>query len=151
MSDLNVSIEEGVARVVFDRPSTLNALSPTLLSALVDVCADLAHDDSLRVVVFGGAASCFSAGADLPAFLGLLTGADAHATADLGRRATNAIAATIARKPLGVLRITKRQLIAVRTGTFDPCADADALLSSLKDPEALAVGQRYLMERIGKK
>jgi enoyl-CoA hydratase/carnithine racemase len=253
MSDLNVSTEEGVARVVFDRPSTLNALSPTLLSALVDVCADLAHDDSLRVVVFGGAASCFSAGADLPAFLGLLTGADAHATADLGRRATNAIAelpqitvagirthcvggalvlagacdiriatddvrfaipeldagiplawggmkhlvrlvgetlaadlvlscrpfgadealraglisrvvpadhlageldalaATIARKPLGVLRITKRQLIAVRTGTFDPCADADALLSSLKDPEALAVGQRYLMERIGKK
>ena len=252
MSDLNISTEQGVARVVFDRPSALNALSPTLLRDLVDACADLAHDDSLKVVVFTGAEGCFSAGADLPAFLGLLTGADAHATADLGRRATNAIAelpqitvagirshcvggglvlagacdiriatddvrfaipeldagiplgwggmehlvrligqtlaadlvlscrpfgadealraglisrvvsgdqlaeeldtlaASITRKPLGVLRITKRQLIAVRTGTFDPCEDAEALLASLKDPEALAVGQRYVAERMGK-
>ena len=252
MSDLNVSTEEGIAQVVFDRPRALNALSPTLLRDLVDACADLAQDDSLKVVVFTGAEGCFSAGADLPAFLGLLTGSGAHATADLGRRATNAIAelpqitvagirshcvggglvlagacdiriatddvrfaipeldagiplgwggmehlvrligqtlaadlvlscrpfgadealraglisrvvsgdelareldtlaASIARKPLGVLRITKQQLIAVRTGTFDPREDADALLASLKDPEALAVGQRYVAERMGK-
>jgi len=253
MSDLNLSIEEGVARVVFDRPSVLNALSPSLLSDLIEVCAELAQNDSLRVVMLEGAGNCFSAGADLPAFLGQLSESDAHATADLGRRATNAIAelpqitiagicghcvggalvlagacdiriaaadarfaiseldagiplawggmehlirlvgetlaadlvlscrpfgpeealrgglisrvvpadhlerelaalaAAIARKPLSVLRITKRQLMAVRTGAFDPCEDADALLSSLKDPEALQVGQQYLVKRIGKR
>ena len=252
MSGLNVSTEEGIARVVFDRPSVLNALSPDMLNALIEVCADLGRNDSVKVVVFGGAGNCFSAGADLPAFIGLLAGADAHATADLGRRATNAIAdlpqitvagirrhcvggglvlagacdiriaaddarfaipeldagiplgwggmehvirlvgetlaadlvlscrpfgpdealrsglisrvvpadrleeelnklvAGIARKPLSVLRITKQQLIDIRAGTFDPREDAEGLLSSLKDPEALEVGRRYIANRIRK-
>lgn len=92
MSDLTVSIEEKVARVVFDRPSALNALSPTLLSDLVELCADLGRNDSLRVVSFEGAGTCFSAGADLPAFLPLLAGPNPDDVADLGRRATVAIA-----------------------------------------------------------
>ena len=252
MSDLNVSTEEGIARVVFDRPSVLNALSPNMLNDLIEVCAELGRSDSVKVVVFEGAGSCFSAGADLPAFIDLLAGTDAHATADLGRRATNAIAdlpqitvagirshcvggglvlagacdiriaaddarfaipeldagiplgwggmehvirlvgetlaadlvlscrpfgpdealrsglisrvvpadrlqadldalaTDIARKPLSVLRTTKRQLIDIRTGTFDPRKDAEGLLSSLKDPEALEVGRRYIANRIRK-
>jgi enoyl-CoA hydratase/carnithine racemase len=252
MSGLNVSMEEEIARVIFDRPGVLNALSPSLLSDVVEVCADLGRNESLRVVVFEGAGDCFSAGADLPAFIGLLLGSDAHAVADLGRRATNAIAglpqitvagirghcvggglllagacdmriaaddarfaipeldagiplawggmehlirlvgetlaadlvlscrpfgpdealqaglisrivpadslegdlaalaSAIARKPRGVLRITKRQLIAVRARTFDACEDANALLSSLKDPETQKAGQRYIAARIGK-
>lgn len=252
MSGLSVSVEEGIARVILDRPKVLNALSPSLLSDLIDVCADLGQNDSVSVVALEGAGNCFSAGADLPAFIGLLIGPDAHATADLGRRATNAIAelpqitiagirshcvggalvlasacdvriaaddarfaipeldagiplswggmehvirlvgetlaadlvlscrpfgpdealraglisrivpadrlegelaalaATITRKPLSVLRITKRQLIAIRTGAFDACEDADALLSSLKDPETLEVGRRYIANRIRK-
>jgi enoyl-CoA hydratase/carnithine racemase len=92
MSDLTVSIEERVARVVFDRPSALNALSPTLLSDLIELCADLGQNDSLRVVSFEGAGRCFSAGADLPAFLPLLAGPNPDDAADLGRRATLAIA-----------------------------------------------------------
>jgi enoyl-CoA hydratase/carnithine racemase len=92
MSDLTVSIEEKVARVVFDRPSALNALSPTLLSDLIELCADLSRNDSLRVVSFEGAGTCFSAGADLPAFLPLLVGPNPDDVADLGRRAKVAIA-----------------------------------------------------------
>jgi len=92
MSGLSVLKEEGVARIVFDRPGVLNALSPSLLSDLIETCADLGRDDSVRLVVFEGAGDCFSAGADLPAFLSLLTGPNARDTADLGRRATNAIA-----------------------------------------------------------
>jgi enoyl-CoA hydratase/carnithine racemase len=252
MSDLTVSIEDGVARVVFDRPSALNALSPTLLADLIELCADLGRNDSARVVSFEGAGSCFSAGADLPAFLPLLAGSDPEKVADLGRRATLAIAelpqitvagirshcvggglvlaagcdlriaaddarfmipeldagiplgwgamehlvrivgetlaadlvltcrpfdadealrsglvsrvvpvdrlkqelteilAAVASKPLSVLRATKRQLIAVRTGAFDARADAALLLGALKDPEALAAGQRYLTTRLRK-
>ena len=92
MSGLSVLVEEGIARVVFDRPNVLNALSPSLLNDLIETCADLGRDHSVRIVVLEGAGSCFSAGADLPAFLSLLTGPDARDTADLGRRATNAIA-----------------------------------------------------------
>jgi enoyl-CoA hydratase/carnithine racemase len=92
MSDLHVSTEAGIARVIFGRPRALNALSPNLLNDLIDVCADLGQSDAVRVVVFTGAGNCFSAGADLPAFLPLLIGPDALSVADLGRRATNAIA-----------------------------------------------------------
>lgn len=92
MSGLKVSAEAGIARVVFDRPALLNALSPGLLNDLIETCADLGQDGSVRIVVLEGEGSCFSAGADLPAFLSLLTGPDARDTADLGRRATNAIA-----------------------------------------------------------
>lgn len=252
MTDLKFCATDGVARVVFNRPRVLNALSPKLLKELIEVCADLEQNDSTKVVVFEGAGSSFSAGADLPAFLAELSGPDAHAVADLGRRATDAIAelpqitvagirghcvggalvlagtcdlriaaddarfaipeleagiplawggmahlvrlvgathaadlvlscrpfgsdealraglisrsvpvnrferelgafaADIARKPSSVLRVTKRQLLAIRAGTFDAHKDADALLSSLKDPEARQVGQQYIANRIPK-
>jgi len=252
MSDLKLSIDDGIARIVFDRPAVLNALSPSLLQALIETCGELGQDESTRVVLLQGAGGCFSAGADLPAFLGSLTGSDPHATADLGRRATLAVAALpqitvagisghcvggglvlagacdmriaaddtrfsipeldagiplgwggmeylirlvgetlaadlvlscrpfapdealraglisrivpadrlddelaalaadIAQKPLSVLRVTKRQLAAIRAGTFDARTDADALMSTLHDPEALEVGQQYLATRIRK-
>lgn len=252
MSGLKVTHEEGITRIMLDRPSVLNALSPSLLTGLIELCADLGKRDSVRVVVLEGAGKCFSAGADLPAFVSLLNGPEARATADLGRRATNAIAelpqitiaavhghcvggglvlagacdiriasddarfaipeldagiplgwggmghlvrlvgttlaadlvlscrtfgveealrgglisrivpvdglneaisglaASIARKPLSVLRITKGQLSDIRAGEFDPGRDADALLTALKDPEALEAGQRYFATRLRK-
>ncbi|UCF48708.1 MAG: enoyl-CoA hydratase/isomerase family protein, partial [Myxococcales bacterium] len=92
MGDLKFSSTDGVARVVFNRPEVLNALSPKLLKGLIAVCADLEQNDSTKVVVFEGVGGFFSAGADLPAFLAELSGPNAHAVADLGRRATDAIA-----------------------------------------------------------
>jgi len=65
-------------------------------------------------------------------------------------RELGALAADIARKPSSVLRVTKRQLLAIRAGTFDAHKDADALLSSLRDPEARQVGQQYIANRIPK-
>jgi enoyl-CoA hydratase/carnithine racemase len=250
---LKLSSTGGVARLTFDRPQVLNALSPALLNELIELCADLAGGDRERVLVLQGAGTCFSAGADLPAFIPLLQGPDAHAAADLGRRAAEAIAglpqvtiagihghcvggglilagacdiriaaddarfiipeldagiplawggmarlarligetiaadwvlsgrpfgpdealraglisrivpahrlhsdidalaASISRKPRSVLRKTKEQLLAIRAGTFDARKDAEALLSSLRDPEAREVGRAYLSERMGKK
>jgi enoyl-CoA hydratase/carnithine racemase len=92
MSDLTISSESTVARVVFNRPSVLNALTPSLLGDLIEACERLAEDKSIKVVRFEGAGDAFSAGADLPAFLSSLNGEEARAVADLGRRATNAIA-----------------------------------------------------------
>jgi enoyl-CoA hydratase/carnithine racemase len=253
MSGLKVSTDERVTRIVFDRPEALNALSPNTLRELTDVCADLEKNDAVRVVVFTGAGSCFSAGADLAAFLPFLAGPEANATADLGRRTTNAIArlpqitvagirshciggglvlagacdirlaasnarfmipeldagiplgwgamehlhrligetltadlvlsgrpfgaeealrsglvsrvipsdrldaeleslvANIASKPKIVLRITKQQILAIREGRFDAREDANALLSALKDREALEAGGEYIARRLRSK
>jgi enoyl-CoA hydratase/carnithine racemase len=75
-----------------NRPAVLNALSPQLLNAIVDACAEIARDESVRVVVLEGSGEHFSAGADLPAFHKDLV-SDPLKTADLGRRTADAIAA----------------------------------------------------------
>lgn len=92
MSELNVISSNGVVRLQFNRPSVLNALSPELLNAIIDTCKNVGKDDSIRVVLLEGSGKHFSAGADLPAFHKDLI-SDPQATADLGRRATEAIAA----------------------------------------------------------
>lgn len=252
MPDLKLDIAGGIARIVLERPEVLNALSPALLSALIDRCRELSARDDVRVVVVEGAGRSFSAGADLPAFAADLD-ARSLETADLGRRAAEAIAdlpqitiavihghcvggaivlaaacdlrvaaasarfsipevdagiplawggmgrlvrligetrATelvlscrpfdaveardagfvsrvfdddvfdvearqltegIAARPTIVLRRVKKQLVALRQGRFAPGEDADALLEAFHDPEARAIGERYVAERIRKR
>jgi enoyl-CoA hydratase/carnithine racemase len=248
-SQLRVSTGEGVARIVFDRSKSRNALSPSMLRDLIVLSEELGRDDTVRVVLLQGAGNCFSAGADLPMFLMELGKGDAHPAADLGRRATEAVgslpqttiaaiqgycvgggvvlagacdirlaahdarfqipeleagiplawgglahlvrlvgetvavdwvlsarrfdadealraglisravapdrlaneaerlATSIAAKPGSVLRTTKRQLLAIRAGTFDARTDADALLAALRDPEAMKTAIEYMAER----
>jgi enoyl-CoA hydratase/carnithine racemase len=250
MDDVTLTIADGVARLAFDRPQVLNALSPALLDKLIETCSDLSTNDRIRVVVLQGAGSCFSAGADLPAFMEALGGPEPRELADLGRRAVDAIAAlphltvaairghciggglvlagacdlrlaaddarfmipeleagiplgwgglghlvrlvgettavdwvvscrafgpdealragfvsrvfpaallgrelealvaAVVRRPLSVLRTTKRQLCSIRAGRFDAAKDADAMLSALNDPEALEVGRDYMARRL---
>ncbi len=89
---IKVTIEDKIAHVKLDRPAVFNALSPDLLRELIDTCDQLATTDACRVIVLEGAGKHFSAGADLPGFVQDLA-SDPHATADLGRRATEAIGA----------------------------------------------------------
>lgn len=91
MSDLNVSAADGVARIQLHRPEVLNALSPSLLQAIIDTCHELGQRDDVNVIVLEGAGRSFSAGADLPAF-GEHLHARSEDTADLGRRAGDALA-----------------------------------------------------------
>lgn len=91
MSGLTTSVKNGIARIQFDRPDVLNALSPAVLSNVIDTCAKISEDEAIRVVVLEGAGNNFSSGADLPEFhKGLVS--DPLPTADLGRRAAEAIA-----------------------------------------------------------
>lgn len=92
MPELHVATENGIARIWLDRPQVLNALSPELLNKLIDVCGDLATDESTKVVILQGSGEHFSAGADLLEFSPRIA-ADPHPVADLGRRATVALAA----------------------------------------------------------
>jgi enoyl-CoA hydratase/carnithine racemase len=62
---ISLSTDDGVARVVLDRPEKLNAINMELLGGLADTCAMIEADPSVRVVLITGAGRAFSAGADL--------------------------------------------------------------------------------------
>ncbi len=69
---VTVSAEDGVALVTIDRPDALNALDLPTLTELRDRLAELAADESARVVVLTGAGDrAFVAGADIKYMSGL--------------------------------------------------------------------------------
>jgi 2-(1,2-epoxy-1,2-dihydrophenyl)acetyl-CoA isomerase len=57
--------DEGCLHVILNDPARRNALSPALLSALLETLEGVASDDSIRVVVLRGAGPVFSVGGDL--------------------------------------------------------------------------------------
>lgn len=63
-----VAREEGVLRLLLNRPEKKNALDLDMYRALVDALAEAARDDALRAVVFAGADGNFTAGNDLADF-----------------------------------------------------------------------------------
>jgi methylglutaconyl-CoA hydratase len=62
---ITVTYTNGIAAVTLDRPEVRNALDADLIAAIHDCFTALAADDAVRVVVLTGAASAFSAGADI--------------------------------------------------------------------------------------
>jgi len=91
MPEIELSVMESIARLRFNRPDVFNALSPNLLEELIDRCGELAQDDSTKVVLLEGSGKHFCAGADLPQFMKRME-SDPRGTADLGRRAAEALA-----------------------------------------------------------
>lgn len=57
--------DQGVTTLTLNRPQARNALSQAMLRALLDVFADIAGDDEVRVVILAGAGPAFCAGHDL--------------------------------------------------------------------------------------
>src|SRR6266705_1279104 len=54
-----------IAEIVLDRPEAMNALSTAMAARLARVCADLAADREIRVIVLAAAGKAFCVGADL--------------------------------------------------------------------------------------
>lgn len=73
MSDvLSLEIEDGVARVLMDRPEAMNALDAALADALVEALEAVEADAAARCVVLGSTSAHFMAGGDLRAFAEVL-------------------------------------------------------------------------------
>ncbi len=89
---IRVEEDGSVATLTLDRPERLNALSRSVLAALVDVCRRLDARPDLKVVIVRGAGRAFSAGFDLDDFGRQSEEASAHDTAELGRAASDALA-----------------------------------------------------------
>lgn len=65
MSDVTLSIEDGVARLAIARPEIRNALREATCRGLADGLAEAARDESVRALVLTGEGGTFCAGADL--------------------------------------------------------------------------------------
>jgi enoyl-CoA hydratase/carnithine racemase len=75
--EVRLSVEAGIARVVFDRPQARNAMTWAMYEALVDVCDRLRADASVRVATFRGAGGqAFVAGTDITQFTSFASGDD---------------------------------------------------------------------------
>lgn len=65
---LLISLEDGIARLTFNRPEARNAASPEMLEAILDFLIRAEQDRSVRCVVFSGAGEHFMAGGDIRSF-----------------------------------------------------------------------------------
>lgn len=74
---VNLTIADGIAAVVFDRPQARNAMTWSMYEALGSICAQLQADASVRVVTFRGAGGeAFVAGTDIAQFKAFKNGED---------------------------------------------------------------------------
>ena len=69
MSDILTHIDSGVMTITFNRLDKKNSITSTMYSAMADAVAQAAADASVRVVLFQGHESIFSAGNDIGDFL----------------------------------------------------------------------------------
>ena len=63
--DLIYAVDDGIAKITFNRPQARNAINQKLIRELRTIWDDLADDHAVNVVVLTGAGRSFSAGADL--------------------------------------------------------------------------------------
>ena len=70
MSDgeIILTVEEGVAEIMLNRPAKLNAITPAMAARIEDVCREVDRDEAVRAVLLRGAGErAFCAGSDLNA------------------------------------------------------------------------------------
>ncbi len=113
-------LEAGIPLAWGGMAHLVRLVGATAAADLVLSCRPFSADDALRV---GFVSRVVAAG-------------------DLESEATDLIE-TVAGRARLPLRVTKKQLQAIRNGTFDPRDDADALLQSVADPEAGALLRSY--------
>lgn len=65
MSQVELSIENSVARVTLNRPEVHNAFNDDVISSLVECFEMVENDDKIRVMVLQSSGKSFSSGADL--------------------------------------------------------------------------------------
>lgn len=74
---VHLTIDAGVASVVFDRPQARNAMTWAMYERLNQLCEQLAAETSVRVVTFRGAGGqAFVAGTDIEQFCNFRSGED---------------------------------------------------------------------------
>src|SRR5438445_732909 len=130
--DLLEALKDGVAVLTLNRPDRLNAMSPSMLDALLEALPRLAADPEVGVVVLTGAGRAFCAGGDVKAmaegreFGGTTLEDKAQALRSRMEEETLALAARLARGPRIAYRYMKRNFNAAESGTLKDLLDLEA-------------------------
>jgi 2-(1,2-epoxy-1,2-dihydrophenyl)acetyl-CoA isomerase len=66
--ELLTEINDGVARITFNRPKVRNALTTGMVTGMTDFMKRCEHDDAVRCIVMTGAGGHFMAGGDVAGF-----------------------------------------------------------------------------------
>ena len=69
MSDILTDVTDGVMTITFNRPDKKNSITASMYAAMADALAQAEEQDAVRVVVFQGNETIFSAGNDIADFL----------------------------------------------------------------------------------
>lgn len=69
---LELEVNEGIGVLTLSRPESLNSLTFEMYRALVNVFADLQHDESVKVVIVTGTGKGFCSGGDVHDIIGKL-------------------------------------------------------------------------------
>ncbi len=69
MSDILTDVTEGVMTITFNRPDKKNSITSAMYASMADALVQANGDDTIRVVVFQGSETIFSAGNDIADFL----------------------------------------------------------------------------------
>ena len=69
MSDILTDVTDGVMTITFNRPDKKNSITAAMYAAMADALAQAEEQDAVRVVVFQGNETIFSAGNDIADFL----------------------------------------------------------------------------------
>ncbi len=83
-SPILLSIDQGIARITFNRPAVLNAIDASLATDFLDALKDLSSTPDVRVIILNGAGKGFMAGGDVGAFHADLPNAGDTADAIIG-------------------------------------------------------------------
>ncbi|MBI4289127.1 MAG: enoyl-CoA hydratase/isomerase family protein [Chloroflexi bacterium] len=61
---ITYTVEQGIAKLTFNRPQRLNAVNPVMMKEITEVLQLASNDDSLRVLILTGTGRGFCAGGD---------------------------------------------------------------------------------------
>lgn len=111
MSDtgqVHLSIEAGLASVVFDRPQARNAMTWAMYEQLMAICLQLRDDASVRAVTFRGAGGeAFVAGTDIAQFQDFRSGAEGGADGVAYEAKIDACMALLGSLPMPTLAVVE--------------------------------------------
>src|SRR3954470_18787401 len=98
----SLEVADGVARLTFDRPERLNALTFEVYADLRDLLAELPQRDDVRVLVITGRGRAFCSGGDVHAIIGPLLELDGKARLEFTRM-TGAVVQRMRECPLPIV------------------------------------------------
>ena len=132
-------IDSGVAKVTFDRPEKLNALTFDVYADLRDLLGELEHREDVSVLVFTGKGRGFCSGGDVNDIIGRLLEMDSKGLLEFTRM-TGAVVERMRRLPIPI--------IAAVNGT---AAGAGAVIALAADLRLMAASAsfHFLFTKVG--